>query len=884
MRKEVLFFDETLDLLKLTIAVSLIRRDNVHILSPDPTTASPGSSTADMSPETNGSPSASVEDSSATSVASREAGDPSLFPSDSQLLATPLQNPVSMSFLDRLHGVSPATPLDSSDKHTLPEMSSTTPTRQPTAHRSANGSLSSHLPSPPSTLLSMEMLEPPCDMSDLRDITNRLPTDSADLALSYDPSVDDMPTPTSNHFPYHELESSVSSGHVLQRAEELQASDSTLTITLPAVHVPSSQESPRPQRSLVMKSSFSSVLEFSSSNDRCSSAGRSSPTSPSARSSHLSNTPRKESASDVTIYHTPRSDLQLRILQMEMESPTDDGQPQLFDSDVSFSRSLVDRGQPGSPSVVLSFLQDNSFDSSPITPSLIPSFPAAPSEDARLLVPSADLASLNVEFNESHLHLLTVTQKKYGLQMQISDELETTLRRKEKELKALKGQMERMGEVRDLEVRLNMQRDEAQQARNALEAEVRLKEEAQARAERLEVEVRDLRVKESAGVNPQPTAGSTDDVRLAGQETTTHLQSQVDDQLQEIKRLASRLVDSVQAKDAALQQVAVLEEEAVVVSLSKEALEGKLADRERVVARLEAKLEKNDAESTEGLQQILSSHHQQAADLHAQVDALQNEVASLRAQPPTPSVSNSLVVALAAARRDLGRADEIHDELVKLKLHRDQLVQSLQSSDDVVDGLETELEAVQAERDELVAERDQRAAVEGGGEWIAEREDLVAERDSMLEEKEELLAQLEDHAQVLADKIAEVESLERVSASSACRSSVILTISAPSASPDHPVNGGPPLTRDGGVEARASGQRQPCRLKGALRRQDCFAAGPSGESSDHPRLQIRPRRAASISAGRTRVVDVRHRQRRPCRARGGLPSARQEDPLTPACS
>lgn len=781
MRKEVIFLNETVDLFELTIAVSLIRRDNVHILSPDLTTASPGSSTADISPETNSSSSASMEDSSTTSVASREAGDSSLFPSDSQMLATPLQNPVSTSFLDRLHGVSPATPLDSSDKHTPPEMSSTTPTRQPIAHRSANGSLSSHLPSPPFTLLSMEMLEPPYNMSDLRDITNRLPTDSASLALSYDPSVDDMPTPTSNHFPYHELESSVSSGHVLQRAEELQASDSTLTITLPAVDIPSSQESPRPQRSLAMKSSLSSVLKFHSSDDRCSSAERSSPTSPSARSSHLSSTPRKESASDMTIYHTPRSDLQLRILQMEMESPTDDGQPQLLDSDVSFSRSLVDRGlspgQPGSPSVVLSFLQDNSFDSSPITPSLISSFPAAPSEDAGLLVPSADLASLNVEFNESHLHLLTVTQKKYGLQMQISDELETTLRRKEKELKTLQRQMERMGEVRDLEVQLNMQRDEAQQARDALGAEVRFKEEAQARAERLEVEVRDLRVKESAGVKPQPTAGSTDDVHLAGQEITTHLQSQVDDQLQEIKRLASRLVDSVQAKDAALQQVAVLEEKAVVVSFSQEALEGKLADRDRVVARLEAKLEKFDAESTEGLQQILSSHHQQTADLHVQMDTLRNEVASLRAQPPTPSVSNSLVVALAAARRDLGRADEIHDELVKLKLHRDQLVQSLQSSDDVIDGLETELEAVQAERDELVAERDQRAAFEGGGEWVAERKELVAERGSMLEEKEELLAQLEDHAQVLADKIAEVEGLERVSASTACRcSSFILKL------------------------------------------------------------------------------------------------------------
>jgi uncharacterized coiled-coil protein SlyX len=575
---------------------------------------------------------------------------------------------------------------------------------------------------------------------------------------------------------------------------------------------------------------------------------------------------------------------------MELESPMDgslvlaDPDRSMFDPEASFSRSLVDRGlspgQPDSPSLILSFLEGDSVDyapSSPLTPSLMASFPRAPSPSQPVLVPTSDVAALNAEFYQSHRELLAVTQKKYDLQVEIAAELESTLRRKETELRTARSQIDRMGEVRDLEVRLEMQRHDAEQARLAANEEASLKDEALAReaaacdrVARLEAEVRDLQIKgEAASTASTPVGetvpGSLEDRLAERDDAVDQLEQQVAAQQAEIKRLAARLIDSALEKDAALGQISALEQDAIAQTLLHEALEGKVADRERDIERLEAQLAASAAESTDQLQDILASHHREATEQRAQVAALEAEVDHLQsrliaAEPVNlpmgeAAAPSTLVVALAAARRDLDRladqtakdaqtitmhqdeldhqwkrADETHDELVRLRQHRDQLAESLLQTDETIDGLQADLAAVQDERDalltereELLAERDDALAGNSSpaaDDWAAEREELVAERDAVLaerdaawEEREELLGQLDDHSQALADKITEVERLTEVRPPPVARLILLtpskqsrLTFCAHMADPR--LDDRPSLARDGGAQA---GPRRECR-------------------------------------------------------------------------
>lgn len=763
------------------------RRDNVHVISPDASSQRSSSPFAEDLSLATGVPTLS------SSLAYHdETAEPSFFPAAAEMPSTPLQGPASRSFLDRLNGISPATPY---------------------AWRSDGD-------------LTIGMLG---GWDESRDPT---PAKAASSGTSPDQAPDDnLPTPTSSSFPYRDMESSVRSCGRSTRhddAEDGSGGDSTQTVVLHAAGAASPAHKPR----LANQSSFSSVLDLYS---------RSPPRpSPAAASSTPRKTPpsTSDSCGDLTVYHTPRADLQLRILQMEMESPAEDDGARdrsAFDPDASFSRSIVDRGlspgQPGSPSIVLSFVEGDSVDyapSSPLTPSLYARFPRAPSPGQQVLVPTSDVPALASDYYQSHQQLLAVTKKKYDLQVEISAELESSLRRKEAELKTARAQIERMGEVRDLEVRLEMERHDAAQAREVLALEASRKEEAlalaadlQARLAQREAEVRDLEIKHSAAPDqPQtdPTPAASDvAAKLAERDADVALlQTQVEEQLAEIKRLASRLIDSVVDRDAALAQASALEQETIAASLSTEALEGKVADRERVIDRLTAQVAAQTAESMEEMQAILASHHRQSSDLRAQAAALEVEVARLRlSSAPGDQLVNAdssvLVVALAAARRDLGRlteqaakdartitmhqeeldhqwkrADETHDDLARLKQHRDQLVESLQQTDETIDGLQADLTAAQEERDELlaeredlIAERDDALANGGNGgagaeDWEAERDELVAERDAILgerdaawEEREDLLAQLDDHSQALADKIAEVELLTQVSAQKA---------------------------------------------------------------------------------------------------------------------
>lgn len=793
--------------------------------------------------------------------------EPSFFPLASQIPSTPLQGPSSRSFLAQLQNVSPVTPNESTRTNGTPHRLaavSTTPLRSPAVRQPSPlaGVASSELnASRTSNLLSLDMLEPPVDMSNLRDTTDRLPDDDQatfhqstfyagggerptsgesppPTPVSYDP-----PTPTSVSFPYADLESSTRS-HLrdARREPDDESGDSTQTVLLHAKGEDSGFALPERSR-LATQSSFSSVLDFYSR-----SPPKESPAVPlpSAAPMAPATTPRKtshptpEPCGDLTIYHTPRADLQLRILQMELESPMDgsvvlaDPDRSSFDPEASFSRSIIDRGlspgQPGSPSLILSFIEDDSVDyasSSPLTPSLMASFPRAPSPGQPVLVPTSDVAALNAEFYQSHRDLLAVTQKKYDLQVEIATELEMTLRRKEAELRTARLQIDRMGEVRDLEVRLEMQRHDADQARSTAAEEVRLKDEAlnreaaaQDRIARLEAEVRDLQIKGEATTASSTPASESVPESLKNQlserdDEVVELKQQVAGQQGEIKRLAARLIDSALEKDAATAQISALEQDTIASALLHETLKGKFADRERVIERLEARLTASAAESTEQLQDILTSHHRETSEQRSRVAALKTEIDRLQTQLGTgegpidrptseANTSVSLIVVLATARRDLVRladqtakdartikmhqeeldhqwkqADETRDELVRLRQHRDQLAESLLQTDETIDGLQADLTAVQEERDalltereELVAERDDALAGIGPPEaedWATERDEIITERDTILaerdaawEEREELLGQLDDHSQALADKTAEVERLTKV--------------------------------------------------------------------------------------------------------------------------
>lgn len=507
------------------------------------------------------------------------------------------------------------------------------------------------------------------------------------------------------------------------------------------------------------------------------------------------------SLGDLTVYLTPRSTLQERMV--DLSTPRS---PFSADLNCLFSRQLLDKalspthGQD-SPSLVYAVL--------PLDGEASAEFQAGRSVAVPSLPPD-QLLALNAELQDAWEARLSFVARQLELQAEISRELEGSVQRKDSELRELKRQRSSMGEVRDLEVRLEMERNDTEAAIKERDVERQLREEMEEgladlrRAiKSLEAERRDQEVAAEGArwSSMSPTAAAEaegswpialESKRIAQLEAgLAQANKTLSEKEDSLAVLQKRLENAQQTLEGREEKLHIAKEDNTLIVGRVDELELKVAELEEenrvVVAKLEESqhlLNEDHARYEEERNALATAHR----DVLAELQALASVAPTAG---PTTAVDNelrTLVVTLAASRRDLAslaiensekacrlqenidelnhqwkRAEQTHDEMDRLKVHRDQLADSLRAAEEERDGLEQKVEMLAAERDMVVQEKDailagQEELVYERDAYLEDRDQLVVQRDEAWEEKESLLEQLTEKE----EEIAAIEEVRNV--------------------------------------------------------------------------------------------------------------------------
>ncbi|KAL7416268.1 hypothetical protein BDY24DRAFT_379021 [Mrakia frigida] len=521
------------------------------------------------------------------------------------------------------------------------------------------------------------------------------------------------------------------------------------------------------------------------------------PTSSSSSRNRSSFLPSSSSA-DRTVYHTPRSaNSSLHFGSISFNTPRTlastttpsrsgggGGDVSTFlannnnnssNPDASFARSIVEKGitpgQVGSPSFYFN------LDQSPSVP------PSHRNEGEMILVPSLspnEVLALNTEFYESQQQLIESSRTKYALQLEISQELEASLAKREAELKALRkevvtgggqrAEVEVGGEVRDLEVRLEAERRETEKVREERDEEREKRKELESGLEelkegfeRLEAENRDREirgVRERRNVEEEGEGEEKERVVL-------QLREKISQRELSLWEVRAKLLEQEKVLEMAREdngtlagQVDSLEDQVASLTETNGSLVETVSEQDKLIESLSIRLRTQESERVEQASKVEKAHHLELENVRASsslVVVADKSSRSLLATSPISSPSSSLdlqsgllPVVVAALRRDLSsltsqslrdqakiqinseelenqwkRADETYDEITKLKHHRDQLQETCTRLEEDYAALDQQLVQVSAEKESLLDTQDA----------------LIGQRDAVMAEKEELEAQ-----------------------------------------------------------------------------------------------------------------------------------------------
>lgn len=503
--------------------------------------------------------------------------------------------------------------------------------------------------------------------------------------------------------------------------------------------------------------------------------------------------PSSASAGDLTVYHTPRSANSFHFSSTHFNSPRNlptpspatkessllplgPATPATFNPDASFARSIIEKGitpgQVGSPSLYAHFDYADS-------PSAAVALRHKLGGNEEVLLPAlspAEVVALNAEFHAAQQDLIESSRAKYTVQLEIQKELKAALGRRDEELVRLRKEV---GEVRDLEVRLEGERRERESMTEGMQKEKDKREQVERelesvkeRMERIEAESKDREIREAA---KSQRAGSPEPSELQEGDLVAHLRDTLSVRELSLWELRAQLktqqgdLDTARSDNTTLaQQLDSLSDQVTSLTQTNASIVDTIAEQDRSLAALTDKaqtLESEhvvpDASTTKVDQAEMDTLRSTIRDLEARLSDSSKSLANISASPtllspPTVVYSGPFAVVVAALTRDLtaasskvsdltfqatrdqakikeanaemqfqwDQAEKHHDEIASLKKQTDQNAEEVERA-------QQDLTKVQEELDEVCRERDG---------LLDTQEALVEERDKAIAEKEEVEA------------------------------------------------------------------------------------------------------------------------------------------------